>query len=460
MPGLTDRLYGEVFRRALQPTWETRLRGRPTLAYLAKLEQTQWASRDELEAMQLAALQKLLRHAWHNVPLYRTRMDQAGLGPDGLRSLDDLRRLPVLTREQASEQPDARLSIAPPMATMRKTTSGSTGRPLAFGYDQDSEYWRQAVKLRGYGWAGYRPGDPTLHFWGAVAKKASLRVRTWVTVDRRMRRETFVDCGRRGERELNATVALIRARRPSVLVCYAQAVADLARWVNEKGLRDWDTIPVICGAEKLFDTDRAAIEQAFGKAVFETYGSREVMLIATETDAHDGLLVQMENLVVELLVKDAAGNYRPAEPGEAGEVVLTDLHNLGMPFIRYVNGDMAVAGPKSASACGRQHQRLASIEGRVTETLTDAQGARVNGLVFNVMFSTLGNRVRQFQAVQHKDLSVTLRVVPNHAFDEPAKKIIHATAAKYLNGLPFTLQIVDEIAVSASGKRHVLVVEK
>ncbi len=455
---MMDSLYAELFRRVLYPTWETRLRHRPTLEYWKRLDKLQWASRDELESFQLQELRKLLHHAWLNVPLYRRRMDEAGVTPDGVRSLDDLRRLPILTREEGSASADSRRSTAAPLATIRKTTSGSTGKPLVFGYDANSEHWRQAIKLRGYAWAGYLPGDLALHYWGAPARRPAARQRAKITLDRALRREVYVDCGRRGDAELGAVVELIRRRKPKVMVCYTQAGADLARFINQRGLRDWSTMPVLCGAERLFPADREALAQAFGPAIYETYGSREVMLIGSESEAHDGLLVQMENLIVEVVVREG-GRERPAEPGETGEVVITDLHNLGMPFIRYANGDLAIAGAAGKSACGRAHQRLAAIEGRVTETLTDANGARVNGLVFNVLFASVGNAVRQFQAVQHPDRSITLRVVPNENFDDATRRVVHDMAARYLPGLPFDLATVSEIPTLPGGKRQVVVVE-
>ena len=65
-----------------------------------------------------------------------------------------------------------------------------------------------------------------------------------------------------------------------MIVCYAQAGAELARYINRNGLRAWPTIPVICGAERVLPHDRADLEEAFGPAVFDTYGCREVMMIA------------------------------------------------------------------------------------------------------------------------------------------------------------------------------------
>src|SRR5262249_49742996 len=151
---------------------------------------------------------------------------------------------------------------------IHKSTSGTMGKPLVFGYDRESEYWRQAVKWRGYAWAGYRPGDRSLHFWGGLTwPLPPRRKRAKIALDRRLRRERYVDSTMRGEKELARVVDVLRRERPQVLLCYTQAGADLARFINERGLRDWDTIPVLCGAERLFAADRAALEGAFGPAV-------------------------------------------------------------------------------------------------------------------------------------------------------------------------------------------------
>jgi phenylacetate-CoA ligase len=459
MPVIGD-IYGAFLRNILYPGWESRIRRRPTLQRLAWLEKTQWRSLDELEALQAADLKRLWRHAFAHVPYYRARAEAAGVGPDDIREPRDLAKLPLLTRPDARASVETRVSTAPPLPTVKKATSGTMGQPLMFGYDVDSEYWRQAVKLRGYGWAGYRIGDATLHYWGAAAAKPTSRLsRNKIALDRALKRETYVNCTVRGETELLAAVEAIRRVKPRVLLCYTQAGADLARFINDRGLRDWGTIPVLCGAERLFPADREALTAAFGPAVFETYGCREVMLIGTECDAHDGLHLSSENLIVEVVVRDGE-RERPAAPGETGEIVITDLHNLGMPFIRYANGDLAMQGQANACACGRALPRIAAVEGRVTETLRDGAGGRVSGLVFNVMFaSVLAASVRQFQAVQHKDGSITLKLVSQRPLDEAAHASIRTTCATYLKGVTVRTEEVPEIPIGKSGKRQVVVVE-
>jgi phenylacetate-CoA ligase len=459
MTAIAD-LYGRVFQKVLYPGWESLVKKRPTLKRLAYLERTQWRPLDELRAQADADLQRLVQHAYANVPYYRRRFEAAGVRPGEIRTAADLARLPLMSRTEARETLEERAATAGPRVEIRKTTGGTTGQPLLFGYDLESEYWRQAVKLRGYAWAGYHIGDRTLHYWGAPTRPLPPpKTRAKIAVDRFLKRERYVNCTLRGDAEMERVVSIIRADQPKAILCYTQAGADLARFIVQRNLRDWGTIPVLCCAEGLFPADREQLEAAFGPAVFETYGCREVMLIGTECEAHAGLHVSAENLIVEVVVVEDGGE-RPARPGESGEVVLTDLHNFGMPFIRYANGDRAIQGPEERCPCGRTLPRLAAVDGRSADTLRDGHGNRVGGLVFNLIFSVLAATVRQFQAVQHKDRSITLRLIPTDKLDDTARAHIRHNIAKYLPGIDVKIETVTDIPVSASGKRQVVIVER
>jgi phenylacetate-CoA ligase len=451
--------YGPLFRSLLYPAWESVVRERPTLSRLDYLDRTQWRSFDELVAIQTGSLRRLVRHAYENVPIYRKRFDAVGIHPEDIRTPDDLLKVPLMTRQETRAALEERTSRVPPFPTIQKTTGGTTGEPLLFGYEEDSEHWRNAVKLRGYGWGGYRIGDKALHYWGFSTKPAGpLKTRVKMRIDRLIRRDYYVNCTLRSDDDLREVVETIRREKPRLLVCYTQAGGDLARFVLANKLRDWKPMQVICGAERLFEHDRQALEEAFGPT-FETYGCREVMLIASQCEVRDGLHESMENLVVEILVTEPDGRVRHAREGEIGEVVLTDLHNYAVPFLRYANGDLAVAGPTSRCACGRGLRRIRSVEGRTTETLRDGAGGRVGGMIFNLIFSALASTVRQFQAVQHKDGSITLKVIPTDGLDDAAMGHIRKNCEKYLKGVEVRVETVNDIPVSQSGKRRPVIVE-
>ena len=451
-------LYGEFVARVLFPAWATGVQRRGTLKILRELERNQWRSLAELQAFQLGELRRLLAHAHANVPYYRRVMDEAGMSPDSVRHVGDIRKLPILTRPLERAVGDERRSTAPPLPTLCKRTGGTTGEPLRVRYDIGSDYWREAIKLRGYGWAGHRTGDKTLHFWGvSVRPDDRLMPRIKRELGRAAKRQHYFNCSPRGPEELSALVRFIDVERPGAIIAYAQACADLARYVNRTGARTWGDMTVICGAERLFPADRAEMEQAFGPNVFETYGCREVMLIGTECKAHDGLHMSMENLLIELVVRDG-DRERPAEPGERGEVVITDLHNYGMPFIRYATGDVAVAMEPTACACGRAHPRLAAVEGRVTETLRDSHGNAIDGMIFNLIVALLDD-VAQFQAVQHADSSITLKLLPKKTISEDSLSQLRHEIGRFIPDTDVDIQMVDDIPLTAAGKRQIVAVE-
>ena len=453
-------LYGPLLAKALFPAFEA-ARGRPTVGLLRTLCETERWTPGALRDLQVGMLRRVLRHAYRHTEFYRQMLDERDLAPEDFSTIDDLARLPLLERPTLRASLDARTADVPPFPVITKTTSGSSGEPVTVRYNAESRHWRDAIRWRGYGWGGYRIGMRALHYWGMGPPPPTWWKRKKVAVDRRFKRDLYVDSTPRGDNALLAAVAEIRRFRPQVIVAYANGAGALAKLVNERGVRAWDPIPVLTGAERLLPHDRAAIEQAFGPA-FDTYGCREVMLIGSECESHDGMHVSMENLIVELIVREPGGVVRPARPGESGEVVVTDLHNLACPMIRYVTGDLAVARGDARCACGRGLVRIGPIEGRVTETLVDGQGRAVSGLVFNIMIALMGDVTRSFQVVQRLDRSIVFKVVPANgaAIPEREMRMLREHAERYLPGIPLTIEVVGDIPLSPAGKLRPVVVER
>jgi phenylacetate-CoA ligase len=448
-------LYAETYERLLFPTWQGIVRRRPIHEYAALLENTQWLDAEAIERLQTAALRALLSHAGRRVPFYRELFRKVGFDPRSVRSRADLAELPILTREEIRERVEDLIDPAHLGRNIQKQTSGTTGVPLRFEYCNESESWRQAVRLRAYHWAGYRQGLPTLHYWGMGTRIPTGFRAVKTRIDRALRREVYFDASRQDEQSMRRTVECIARIRPHAIIAFPQALAHLARWVVDHDARSWDDLITIAGGEPLLPRDRGLIARVFGPAVYETYGSRETMLVSSECAAHAGMHLAEENLVVEVVRANG-----PAAPGQTGEVVVTDLHNYGMPFIRYANGDSATLGPSEPCLCGRALRRLDRVDGRCTETLRDKTGAPVPGIMFMAILNAVEAEIDRFQAVQESSGAVELRIVPGRRWAPERFAAIERRLADYFKGLPFRVVLVDTIPPDRSGKRRPVIVER
>jgi phenylacetate-CoA ligase len=444
-------LYAWTYEHALF-AWQHAVRHRAILGQLRYLESTQWLTEETLEDLQVAKLRSLLVEIGAHVPYYRELFEKVRFDPRGVKRRADLAELPALTRDIIRDRYEDLIHPAYRGKNIRKGTSGTTGQPLRFEYSNESESWRQATRIRGYRWAGYQIGRPTLHYWGGASSAKGLTAAK-VRVDRALRREVYIDAVKQDEASMRAAVDVVRKMKPHVIVGYTQATAIFARFITEHGLRDWDDIPVICGAEAVLSADRTALVRAFGP-VFETYGSRETMLLGSECSAHDGLHLSEENVLVEI-TRDGI----PLGPGDTGEVLVTDLHNVGMPFVRYLNGDLATLGDGRQCRCGRGLRKLARVDGRRSDTLRDRNGAPIPGMMFISHFAFAADLLREFQVVQKKSGEVTLKVVRGQTWSDRAFDDLVARLRGYLQGLPLRVEFCDSIAPTPSGKRRPIVVE-
>jgi phenylacetate-CoA ligase len=385
-------MYGTLYRHLLLPLFDGPWKGRRTLQYWHAAQQSQWWPRAQLETQQLSSLRKLLRHAADTCPYYQEAWAALGLNPDSVDSLVDFHTWPLITREIIREQ-RLRMRTRTPKLLLTKGTGGSSGEPLHFDLCHDSNDRRTAMMYRGYGWAGAAPGSKQLFIWGSHVGKVSAWKRWKSALHQRLDRQLVLSCFEFTPEKMEAHWQSLRRYRPEVIVAYTNPLYEFARFLQSHNYRPYVGRSIIVGAEKLHGFQRDLIEDVFQVPVFETYGSREVMLIGAECEHHCGLHVSMENLLVEILDDDG----RPTPAGQEGNVVITDLYNYGMPFIRYVNGDRAVAA-SAPCPCGRGLKLLQKVTGRRLDMLTTPDGRKIPGEFFPHLIKEFP-AVRRFQVV-------------------------------------------------------------
>jgi phenylacetate-CoA ligase len=402
---LLDRLYAGLVGRYLYPFYEGTVQRRNTFRYRAEMERSQWRSPEEVQARQWEQLRALLDHAHRTVEYYRSEWDRLGIRPGEISSPSDFARLPVIDKPLIREHRDRLLSTAFRREELvRSATGGSTGSPLQFFYNRDSYQRRLAAAMRGDSWAGWQFCAPEFYIWGVTLMPQSRISRLRSRLYHGAIRRSVLNCFDLSAERIEAVVRQFNRFRPRVVVGYSNAVYEFARFVQRAGLSLHRPEGVICSAEKLYPHQRALIEEVLGTRVFERYGCREVMMIGAECDRHEGLHVASDNVYVEVV-----RNGRLCEPGEAGEILLTDLHNYGMPLIRYKVGDLGSWKGRDCS-CGRGLPLLNPLEGRSVDVITTPGGRIVSGLFFPHLFKDFP-AIQTYQVVQETREEVTVRLV-------------------------------------------------
>jgi len=444
--------YEKAFSRVLYPLWESGLRRRHTLAYLADYQRDQWLAPEQIAALQWQRLKQLLEHCERTVPYYRQRWREAGIAVADIRSLDDYARLPVLTKSDIRQHFDALQAEGWHDRVLTKATGGSTGDPLRFGYTRESYERRTAVMWRGYGWAGSRMGRRTLFVWGGAVgtphRFQQFKDRVYNAAFARHVLNSF----NMTDANMAEFADAIDRYRPQVIVGYVGPLVRLAQWLLDTGRRVVAPQSIIGAAESLHEFQREIIERAFGCPAYNTYGCREFMLIASECERREGLHVNADHLVVEL-------QRRPGTPAtEPGEVVITDLFNYGMPFVRYLNGDVATASDHVCS-CGRGLPLLQRVDGRLLDAIRTPAGHLLPGEFFPHMLKDVPGLVR-FQVVQRRLDQLELSLVRGPGFDEASLAYIRRELAKVVgDSLQLNVHFVDDIPLTPSGKWRVCISE-
>lgn len=413
------------------------------------LSRSQWLSPSDMRELQDEKLRRLVRHAYRNVPYYRARMQELGLRAEDIRTQADLSKLPFLTKTEIRKHLyfDIMSENHDKAEVLRIATSGSTGEPFVCFVDRTQLEVRWAATLRAQEWTGYRFGDKAVRLWHQTLGMTPSQIRK-ERLDAWMSNRSFVPVFSLSEKNLAKMVEMIEEARPVLMDGYAEALDLLASFMRTRGPLSVAPKGVMSSAQTLPAASRQTIESAFGCRVFDKYGSREFSGIAYECEAHEGHHVVSESFIVEVL-KDG----RPARPGEIGEVVITDLNNYCMPFLRYRIGDLAVAMEDVPCTCGRGAPRIGAVEGRVQSIILGTDGQYLPGTFFAHYLKELDYAIRRFQVVQTERGRITFRVVKGGRYSDDILQEVLATFRDHLGrDMIIDVEHVEDVQMVRTGK--------
>lgn len=367
---------------------------------------SQWLKKNELEKFQLQSIKKLLEFAGTNNQYYRNLFKKNNIVLDG-GILDILTSLPILTKDHITAHYHSLFSENLDKKTVwTKSTGGSTGQPVHFGYTKESYAWRVAMSRRGYSWAHAEPGTKQAFIWGvqlgATSKIRHVKEHFHHAIDR----QRYFNCFSFGEEEMLSCMKNLNQWKPDILIGYTNPLYEFALFVDRKGGPKFKPRSIICAAEKVHLFQQEAMQKIFCCPVFNTYGSREFMLIGAECEKHEGLHQSMENLIIEVVKKDGT----PAAPGETGRILITDLHNYGMPFIRYEIGDLGILSKRECS-CGRGLTLLEDVVGRTLDVIRTPEGKVVPGEFFPHLLKDFPE-IYRFQVIQKNNTTLQIKYIP------------------------------------------------
>jgi phenylacetate-CoA ligase len=419
--------------------------------HLADLQRTQWLSPEAVRELQEHKLRRLVHHAYQHVPYYRDKLRAHGVAPEDIRTLDDLAKLPMLSKDDVRKHIyfDILSDNHDKSEILRITTSGSTGEPFVCYVDRAQLEFRWAATLRSQEWTGYRFGDRTMRLWHQTLGMSKAQVAR-EHLDAWMSRRRFIPAYEMSEQNLAALCHEISTYRPLLIDGYAESFNFLAGYLKQRGPLGIKLKGLISSAQSLPADSRQTIEEAFGCRVFDKYGSREFSGIAYECEAHQGHHLVAEGYIVEIL-KDG----RPAQPGEVGEIVITDLNNYCLPFLRYRIGDLGEAmDPTVTCDCGRGLPRIGNIEGRVQSIILGADGQYLPGAFFAHLLKDYAHAIRHFQVVQEQQGAIVLKIVKGERYTDENLSEVLAILQRFLGSrMQIAVEFVDAIPMVRTGKR-------
>ncbi|MEM4724709.1 MAG: hypothetical protein QXP01_06825, partial [Candidatus Hadarchaeum sp.] len=378
---------------------------RSTFAYLTELEKSQWYPMAQVENLQLAKLGQLLRAAVKHCPWHAQRIHDAGLDLTEPLSLENLRRLPTMTKADARTHGSEMVWRDVPGGAYKYNTGGSSGEPLIFYYGRHRQASDAAGRMRARRWWGVEPGEKEVYLWGAPVELNKTdhikRLRD------RLLNQLVLNAFEMSPSRMDAYCQAIQAYRPRCIYGYASSVALLAAHAQGRGFKfRLPQLRVVCTTgEPLYPHQRELIAEVFGVPVANEFGSRDIGFTAHETPEGQMLLMS-ESIILEVL--DADG--RPVAPGELGEAVMTGLESFAQPFIRYRTGDMVRLSPEPCRA-GRGLHVIAEVLGRSTDFLVRADGTIMHALAGIYVLRAVEG-VAEFKLVQHTVDRIEVQVVP------------------------------------------------
>lgn len=374
------------------------LRGQRSIPYLPE---------EKLETLRDNSLRKMVRYAAETVPYYRDLFRKEGIDPGCIKTVQDLRRLPLLQKKMLRQNPHLFLSTSRlGKESMQFTTSGSTGEPARIYHDRYSmlaniaygERERLPLSLV----CGKKSGFKKLY----IVRQSSTVGKVWDFY----RQNTFIPSSRprlllNVLQPINQIVDAVNSYRPDIIIGYGSYLEALFRTLMFQQSQMHLPGALLYGGDSMSDGGKTFVEKEFNVPVLSVYDAIESFKLGFVCEARRGFHIHEDLCHVRIV--DANGSDLPL--GEKGEVVISNLVNRGTVLLNYCLGDLASLSIERCP-CGRTLPLLSTLEGRVEDIIFPAEGGFVHPRAVWTLLSQR-NEIVRYQLIQYKPDQFELKLV-------------------------------------------------
>ena len=418
----------------------------PRYDYFKLINKTQFFSYDELKKIQWKRLKALLDFVYHKNTFYKRLFEKIGIQPSDIKSFNEFKKLPIISKNEIRSNSHEMVSDGfDSNKLLEFKTGGSTGVPLKLKITEECSEMRNAVARRHDTWAGWHVGEPIAAVWGnpPQRKKTKEILRHFL-----IQPIIYLDTMNLNDTAVKNFAQKWKKTKPTLLFGHSHSIYSLAKYISDLAVSEIKPVAIITSSMMLIPHERSFIESVFKAPVTDRYGCEEVSLIASQCELHDGYHMNIEHLYIEFL--DEKGNDVPL--GEPGRIVVTDLMNYAMPFIRYDVGDIGICSGRMCS-CGRGLPVMDSIVGRTADFLVKKDGSKVAGVSLIENTLTKIDGIEQMQLIQSDLDSLEICIVANNGFTKERENEL----VQYFENLfdirgYVHIKRVNEIARDPSGK--------
>ena len=416
-----------------------------TNKFLAKSEE--W-TKERLNQYKFYQLKKLIEHAYENVPFYRNTFKKNNLKPTDIGSLNDIKKLPFITKNTILKNTNGLKAINYPKSKFRVvTTGGTTGPPLKMYTDKGITFSMRLAFLN----TMYKEANCKL-----TDKFINLTYSNDCWNYALCRRILCLSPKKMTDDILKTFLKKMIKFKPVFITGYPSAVYNLAKYMANYHVETFNSLKgIFCSGEVMYEWQRKVIENVFQRNVFSYYDHNERAAFGFSCKDSNFYHIYPQYGIIELI--DKYGNEVFKED-QKGEIVATGFLNYIFPLIRYKTGDIGVYTSRQQCECGRQYPLIKNIVGRKNDFIVskDKKLLPISGF-YDIFSSTILN-VKESQIYQDRAGEIVLRVVKGNSFSNDDKLLIRTIFENnYDNNIDLKIRYVEEISRTDSNKFRYIV---